>query len=510
MKKNEKGQKHYQKLHELSRRARTLSGISQLLEWDQETYMPAKAAEIRALQLSDLAGIVHSKKTCKKYAKALERLIDLNTGDVRAAGLSPEQQAAVKLWRRDYKIDTALPRAFVEDFARKTSEAQQVWRKARKENDFEAFAPYLEKIIELNRKKAEYLKYEDSPYDALLDLYEPGFKSSEVTALFTHLQKGIIDLLKKIQKAKPVGDSFLHGKFPHDKQMNFGHFLLKEIGFDFDKGRLDISTHPFSSSSHPNDSRVTTRIHLKGLFDNISSVLHEGGHSLYEMGLPANHYGSPLGEAISMGFHESQSRWWETRIGHSKPFWQHYLPFLKKEFQKSLSHVDLESFYKAINKVQPSFIRVEADEVTYNLHVILRYELELALIEGTLKVRDLPEAWNEKMKKFLGITPKSNAEGCMQDIHWSMGAFGYFPTYTLGNLYASHLFEKFEKDEPEWGKKIAAGKSMEFIKNWLQENIYCHGRRFASKELLKIITSKDFSSEAFLFYLNGKYGEIYV
>lgn len=501
-------QKNYKKLHQLSHYARTLAGISSLLEWDHETFMPTGASGIRAEQLKLLAGLIHQEKTGKKFSNALAKLIDLTTGKPVVKDLSEEQQAALREWHRDYKRDVALPEEFVKEFAQLTSQSQLVWREAKNENKFHLFSPYLDKIISMCRKKAEYLGYSEHPYDALLDLYEPEAKTKEIEIEFNHLKNNIIALLKKITSSKQVDDSFVQGKFDAQKQLEFGKVILDAMGYDSKKGRLDLSTHPFSSSCHPTDSRITTRIHPTSLISNISVVLHEGGHSLYEMGLPVEQYGSPLGEAISLGVHESQSRWWETRIGQSLPFWQHYLPLLQKEFKGKINEVDLHTFYKGINKVEPSFIRVEADEVTYPLHVILRFELEKALIEGSLSVRDVPEAWNAKMKELLGITPSTNAEGCLQDVHWSMGGFGYFPTYTLGNMYAAHLFPAFESAHPEWQKRVSRGELL-FIRDWLAENVYRHGRRFTSKELLKRVSGKSFSAQAYTDYLSGKYKEIY-
>lgn len=500
--------KDYDTLHQLSRKIHVLSGISHLLDWDQETYMPPAGGPIRAEQLKVLAGVIHKEKTGPKFTNALKKLITVKTGKIVAKGLSSEQQAAVKMWRRDYTRDVALPSSFVEDFAKLTSQSIQVWRMAKKNDTFMQFAPYLDKIVGMCRKKADLLGYKNHPYDALLDLYEPDITTQDVTTLFTALRKSITTLLKKVTAAKQVDDSFLHGKFPIEKQLAFSRTILDAMGHDTHRGRLDLSTHPFSSAAHPSDSRITTRLHQTNIFSNIATILHEGGHGLYEMGLPVDHYGSPLGEAISMGMHESQSRWWETRVGHSLPFWKHWLPLLKKQFPGKFDSITPEMFYKGINKVTPSFIRVEADELTYPLHVILRFELEVALIEGTLSVRDLPEAWNAKMKELLGLTPKDNAQGCLQDIHWSMGSFGYFPSYTMGNLYAAHLFEGFEKTHPDWTKRVANGE-LSFINAWLSDEVWRHGRRYSSKDLLKGATGAAFSADAYTGYLKGKYEKIY-
>lgn len=504
----DKVNKDYSKLVELSKNARVLQGVQSLLDWDQETYMPSGGAAIRSEQLKTLAGLVHRARTSSKYKNALQKLIDVPTGRILAKGLSETQQASLKEWRRDFRQDTALPSKFVEDFAKLTSQAILSWRSAKKNNAFSQFAPYLDRIVAMSRKRADYLGYKDHPYDALLDQYEPDITTKEVTALFGDLRISITKLLKKIGLVPQVNDAFLHGKWDTDKQIAFSHQILDAMGYDMGKGRLDFSSHPFSSASHPSDSRITTRIHPTSLISNIMVILHEGGHALYEMGLPEEAYGTPLGDARSLGVHESQSRWWETRIGLSKAFWQYFLPKLKEVFKGKLDKVTLEQFWKGINKVEPSFIRVEADEVTYPLHVILRFELEKGLIEGTLKVRDVPEAWNAKMKEYLGIVPPTNAEGCLQDIHWSMGAFGYFPTYTLGNLYAAHLFEAFVKKHPDWEKRVAAGE-FAFVKEWLHIHIYQHGRRYSSHELLKSATGHDFTADAYTNYLNNKYRDIY-
>lgn len=501
-------QKNYKKVHTLSRYAKTLTGISQLLDWDHETYMPLGASSIRSEQLKILSGIIHKEKTGKKFSNALSKLIDLKSGQVLVDDLSSEQIAALREWHRDYKHDVALPAEFVKEFTQLTSKAQLVWREAKNKDKFHLFAPFLDKIVAMCRKKADYLGFKNHPYDALLDLYEPESTAKEIEREFGLLKKNILSLLKKIIASKQVDDTFTQGKFDSKKQLEFGKKILDAMGYDMTRGRLDLSTHPFSSSCHPTDSRITTRIHPTSLISNISVILHEGGHSLYEMGLPEDQYGSPLGEAISLGIHESQSRWWETRIGQSKPFWKHYLPMLQKEFKGKISEIDLTTFYKGINKVEPSFIRVEADEVTYPLHVILRFELEKALIEGSLSVRDIPEAWNAKMKELFGLTPSSDAEGCLQDVHWSMGGLGYFPTYTLGNMYAAHLFPTFEKAHPTWQNRVGKGELL-FIKDWLADNIYKHGRRYTSKELLKKITGKAFTAEAYVNYLQTKYQEIY-
>jgi carboxypeptidase Taq len=501
-----KAQKYYEELHSISRKAQILAGVSSLISWDQETYMPEGAAGIRAEQLEALSGIIHEAKTSKQFSTALSKLIDINTGKILVNGLQENQISAVHAWLRDYKKEIALPKKFVEEFSKLTSEGIVAWAHAKKENSFQHFAPYLDRIIVMNQEKAKLLGFKDHPYDALLDSFEPGMTTREVDALFIKLKKFLTPLIKKIGSKKKCDDSFLFGKFPAEKQLQFGKKLLDSMNYDVNMGRLDLSNHPFSSAAHPTDSRITTRIHDSSLMSNISAILHEGGHALYEMGLPASDYGSPLCEATSLGIHESQSRFYETRIGLSKPFWKHFLPLLQKTFKGPLEKVTLDAFYNAINCVEPSLIRIEADEVTYNLHIILRFEIEKALIEGSLKVRDIPEAWNNKMTELLGVTPKNNKEGCLQDIHWSMGAFGYFPTYALGNIYASHLFEGFEKDNPDFEKLIESG-NLEFIKEWLNSKVYKYGRQYNSKDLLEKATGKAVSADAFITYLTNKYNK---
>ncbi len=383
-----------------------------------------------------------------------------------------------------------------------------MWRKVKKEESYEQFAPFLDKIVSLCRKKADYLGYEDHPYDALIDLYEPEMTTKHIDPIFSELEASNSSLLKQISAAPQIDDSVLFGDFDHKKQLEFSLVLLNAMGYVRSKGRLDISSHPFSCSLHPTDTRITTRIHPTGLMSNIYSVLHEGGHAIYDMGLPAEQFGSPLGQAISYGMHESQSRWWETRIGKSKGFWQYYLPILKQYFPEALHQIDLDTFYRAINKVQPSLIRVEADEVGYPLHIILRYQLERDLIGGKLSVRDIPEAWNAKMTELIGLTPTNNSEGCLQDIHWSLGSFGYFPSYSLGNIYASQLFTAFEKAFPSWEADLAKG-DLTFIRKWLNDNVHRFGRQYSIPELMQKVTNEPLSAKAYTDYLNTKYAQIY-
>lgn len=498
----------YDQIFDYSKEVRTLSGIEQLLSWDQETYMPSGAAAHRSEQIALLAGIIHEKVTSKTYTDLLAQLIDLKTGEIRVKNSSEKEQAALREWRRDYVKLNALPCEFVKEFTQTTSQAMQAWATAKKNNAFAQFAPFLEKIVRMNQQKAKYLGYKDHPYDALLDHHEPGLTKAKLDQIFPRLKKGLISILEKIQSRPQVEDDFLFGKFNHGKQLQFSHYVLDLMQYNKQHGRLDLTSHPFSTTFHPTDSRITTRIHQSSLMSNILSTIHEGGHSLYEMQMPHDEFGSPLGEPISMGIHESQSRFWECFIGQSKPFWKGALPELKKLFPTKLEGVGLAKFYKGLNRVEPSLIRVEADEVTYSLHVILRYELEIALISGDLGIRELPEAWDSKMESMLGIRPKKNSEGCLQDIHWSCGAFGYFPTYSLGTMYAAGFFDTFQKKYPDWESSVGRGE-LGFIREWLGEEIHQHGRYYLPEDLYKKVTGKEITEKPLLTYLEKKYSDIY-
>lgn len=502
------GLKEYKKVHNISREGALIGGISGLLGWDQETMMPPGATEIRSEQQAYLATLGHKTMTGTPFRRALEKVIDLETGAITAVELTPRQEAALKRWRRDYLRATTLPKSFVSRFAKLTATAKDRWKEARRDNKYSHFRSHLKKVIDMCRKKADLIGYDKHPYDALLDEYEPEMTTAQVHALFDEIRAPITNLVQRVAGAKQVDDSVLYGNFPVDQQMVFVDRLLKDCGYNAENGRIDLSAHPFSSACHPTDSRITTRVSTEHFYHNVLAAMHEAGHSLYEMGLPVEEYGSPLGQAISLGVHESQSRWWETRIAQSRSFWEYYLPVLQASLNGSLADTNVDGFYRAINKVSPTMIRVEADEVTYPLHVMLRFELEIALIEGTLSVNDLPDAWNEKMQNYLGITPSCPAEGCLQDIHWSMGAFGYFPTYSIGNMFCAQMFQTFESDHSDWKERIAQGQ-LTFVLDWLRDKVHRHGRQYAGTELVERVSGRAFTAAPYLEYLQTKYGEIY-
>jgi carboxypeptidase Taq len=498
-------QSRYNLLLEKGKEIQVLKSISTLVGWDQETYMPKDGIGIRSTQKQYLEGLIHKEITSLEFQELLDYFIDLDTGAFKnIEGLDETQKAAIREWRVDVVKAKKLPDNFVKTFAKVTSETVSIWGEARKNNDFKMFAPHLEKIVELARERAKYLGYKEHPYDALLDEYEPGMTVKTLDKLFSGLKSFLIDLTKRLS-SNNAETSFLYGEFDESKMFNFDNLILKQMGFKENSYRLDTSNHPFCLSLHPTDVRMTTVTKTTDLFAaNISSVIHEAGHGLYEQGLDETLFGTPLCEALSMGIHESQSKLWECFLGQSLPFWAYFYPSLQETFPKHFNSISLDTFYKAINQITPSFIRIYADEVTYSLHVILRYELEKALLEGSLQVKDIPEAWNEKMQKYLQITPKNYKEGCMQDIHWAWGLFGYFPTYALGNLYAAQLFQTIKEKFPDWKERVSQGHLL-FVRDFLRENVHRHGRFYTPDELIRHATGSSLNEQFFKDYLEEKY-----
>jgi carboxypeptidase Taq len=497
----------YQTLCLLSKKQALLSSIDALLSWDTETYLPQEGLEPRSEQRELLALLVHEEIHEPSFKKNLKELIDLKKGHFLKKNLSKEQKANLREWRRKYKEALSLPPSFVQEFAKICSQATNVWQKARKENQFSLFLPQLKKIISLCRKKADYLGFDNHPYDALLDLFEPKMTTERLTPLFSELKEGLIDLLKREKKKPAIKEDFLFQEFPFEEQMKWTSHLLEAFALNQEAFRVDLSAHPFSTGIHPKDVRITSHIKPKRLMSHLLSILHESGHALYDQNLPSKHYGTPLCEAVSMAVHESQSRFWEVFIGKSRPFWLHFYPKLQQSFPTQLSKISFEEFYRAINIVKPSQIRIEADEMTYSLHIILRYEIEKALIEGSLKPEEIPEAWEEKMQQYLGLTPPSDKEGCLQDIHWSMGSFGYFPSYSLGNLFAASFFQVFKKEFPLWEQSLAKG-DFGFISQWLKTKIHRHGKLYSSEELIERVTKKPLGVTNYLSYLKEKYEKL--
>lgn len=492
---------NYSKLHEHLKKASLLEAASGLLSWDMETYMPSGSGQSRSEQKAYLSELAHHALTCGKYKGLLQKLIDLETGHIQDHSLPVPIQDSLRQLRLDFLKQSKLPAAFVKRWSSATSAGIQAWKVAKKNSSFKEFLPHLKKIIDLSRKKADLLGYDVHPYDALLDLFEPGTTVASLTPLFQELRIGLVQLLKRI----PVIDTrCMQGHFPHDLQKKFSKTLLPLIGIPSDQCRLDESSHPFCNSFHPTDVRLTTRILEDRVISAVSTVLHEAGHGLYENQLDPIYHGTPLGQACSMAIHESQSRFFEVFLGKSLPFWKYLYPKFQEAFAPHFNQVPLEEFYRAIHFVAPSLIRVESDEVTYNLHVMVRFECEKGLIEGSLKPQDVPEFWNDKMQQYLGIIPPNDAVGCLQDIHWSMGGIGYFPTYTMGNLAGAALFEKLQQEHPNWQSLVEKG-DLGFVKSFLYTKIHRHGRRFSSHELLKQAIGEDFQTKSFFNHLDSKY-----
>ena len=495
----------YEKLVTRLKKTALLSSCSAVLEWDEQTYLPPAGAEHRANQLALMAGITHEQATNPEIGNLLEELEDNSD-----FGEDSLEQANIREARHEYNRVTKLPRRLVEELSRVATLSHHAWVDARKTNQFQDFLPWLEQMIDLKREEAAAIGYEgNQAYDALLDGYEPGATSELIEQAFVPLRNELVALVSAIKDSGITPDiSILTRTYPVAKQREFSMAAAEKIGFDFNAGRLDIAAHPFCSGFGPGDCRLTTRYdahHFPGAF---FGTLHEAGHGIYEQGLNPDHYGTPAGSFTSLGIHESQSRMWENLVGRSRAFWNHFYQPAQTLFPEALANVDQEDFYRAINDVRPSFIRVEADEVTYNLHIMLRFELEKALISGALKPADLEAAWNEKFSEYFGLTPDTPANGCLQDVHWSAGLIGYFPTYALGNMYAAQFFNAAEKELGDLNELIAKGEFTP-LKEWLNQKIHKQGKLFRANRLIEVVTGETLSHEPLIGQLQNKYRELY-
>lgn len=493
---------------ELIRRVRdeaTLASIEALLEWDEETQMPADAVEGRSEQLALVAGLLHERGTDPRLGELI--------GELEGSSLleDSESPAAVNVreLRRDYDRYVRLPRKLVQDIARTTAVAQRAWSLARDASDFGRFRPHLERIVELKRAEAECVGYAREPYDALIADYEPGITSAIVGRLFEALRRELVPLAARIAAAgsRPAV-AMLRRPVPLEGQRRFAEKVAGDVGFDFRRGRVDLGVHPCCTSLGPSDCRIGLCFDLRDFTGGVLTVLHEVGHGLYEQGLDHRFYGTPMGEAASLGMDEAQARLWENRVGRSRGFWEHFLPRASERFPEALGDVDLDEFHFALNRVTPSLIRVQADEVTYNVHVMIRFELERALIAGDLAAADLPAAWSEAYDRYLGVTPGNDAEGCLQDGHWAEGLIGYFPTYTLGDVFAAQLFARAGQDLGDLEASFARGEFRELVR-WLGDRIHRQGGRYPSARLVEVVTGSPPDHRPLVEALRARYGALY-
>jgi carboxypeptidase Taq len=476
-----------------------LNYTAALLAWDQQTYMPPGGADARGNQLALLERLAHERATSPELGKILDELKPY------AANLDPDSDDARTA--RSYEKAVRVPTKHVVEFSQAKTLGQQAWVEARAKSDFSSFRPHLEKIVALRQEYASFFPNFEHPYDALLDDFEPNMKTADVKVIFDGLRPRQVELIKAIAGKPQVDDSFLHQPFDEKQQWDFGVEVITRFGYDWRRGRQDKAPHPFTTSFSINDVRITTRVAPDFINTMLFGSMHESGHALYGLGVAPELERTGLEGGASLAVHESQSRMWENLVGRSFPFWQYFYPRLQKTFPQ-LASVPLEKFYKGINKVQPSMIRVEADEATYNLHIMLRLEMEIALLEGKALVKELPDLWNTKMQEYLGLTPPNDAMGVLQDIHWSIGAIGYFSTYALGNLISVQLWEKINEDNPDLVEQIRQGK-FETLLGWLREKIHRHGAKFEPQELVQKVTGSKIDPAPYMRYLTKKYSEIY-
>jgi carboxypeptidase Taq len=476
-----------------------------VLDWDQETYMPPGGVQNRSEQVSTLSEVAHRRFTSDDVG----RLLNEAERTVVKMPFDSDEASLVRVTRRDYDLARKLPAELVAEIARSSSAARPFWQQARREGNFAIFAPYLEKNIELNKRVAEALGYEKRPYDALLNRTEPGLTTDQLEAIFAELKAAIVPLVADIKRrADAVDDGVLHRGFDPGKQVQYALETVVALGYDLQRGRQDISTHPFSIAFGPGDVRITTRVNRDFFNECLFGSIHEAGHGMYFQGIGRNLDRTTLWDGASPGVHESQSRLWENLVGRSLPFWRHFFPSLRKTFPAPLAGIDAEAFYRAVNKSYPSYIRVEADEVTYNLHVLLRFELENDMLEGRLKVRDVPEAWNELFKSYIGLDVPNDREGVLQDIHWSFAGFAEFPGYTLGNVISAQLMEKIRSEITDLDGQIERGEFGPLL-GWLQEHVYKHGRKFTPGELVERVTGGPLTPKPWIAYVRKKFSSLY-
>jgi carboxypeptidase Taq len=481
-----------------------LQEAAALLEWDQQCYMPAGGSESRSHQSATLRRLAHEYFTSEEIGSLLDTLRPM------VADLDPDSNEArlVRVTERRYQKMTKVPSSLISELAETTTRAHQVWMEARASNDFAKFEPSLQHIVELRQQYASYFQPYDHIYDSLLDDFEPGMKTAEVKAIFNDLRPQQVDLIKEISQRPQVDNSFLRQAFDPERQWAFGEEVITRIGYDWEHGRQDKAAHPFTMAFGRDDVRITTRVDPNFFNPMFFATLHETGHALYEQGSAPELERSPLAGGASLAIHESQSRMWENLVGRSLPFWRYYYPRLQEVFPSQLGNVSLDAFYKGINRVEPSLIRVEADEATYNMHIMLRLEIEMGLIENSIEVKDLPEIWNSRMQEYLGVTPPDNTRGVLQDVHWSSGMIGYFATYALGNIVSAQFWECIQQDIPNLPEQIEQGQFSELL-GWVRQKIHRHGSKFEPQELVERVTGTKIDAAPYMRYLRSKYSEVY-
>jgi len=496
---------HISELLERMHEVADLSALGALAEWDQNTDMPEGAGEMRGDQMATLQGVLHERWTAERLGQLLDQLESPSA----QTGFTDADKGLIREARRNYDRSTKLPRTLVEELARVQAGSFESWRRARANNDFTSFAPWLGRTIGLQREIADRLGFVETRYDALLDQYEPGMTSSKLDKLFAPVREVSATLLKRIQASgHAVDDSCLQGEFSEEKQMELSKAVLRGMGYDFSHGGISRSPHPFTTSfGSPFDVRLTVNPDREFIQASIMAAIHEGGHALYEQGSAPTLARTPLAGGASMGAHESQSRLWENNIGRSLPFWRGQFAVVREAYPQHFANTDVETFTRALNRVQPSLIRIEADEVTYNLHIIIRYELERAMVNGEVVVDELPGMWNAKYREYLGIEPDTDSKGILQDVHWS-GGFGYFPTYTLGNMYGAQIFHRLRSVFLDFDERLAKGETA-FVLRWLEEHMYAYGVTYLPEDLVKRVTGEAPNPEYFVRYLTDKFEGIY-
>jgi len=496
---------NYEKLLEKIHELHDLEKAMMLLNWDKQVNMPKAGMTARTQQLTTLRRLVHAGLTSDETGEMIEAAAE----ELGTADYDDNEASLIRYLRRTYQDERKLTESYVRRASKVGGEAHLAWLRAREEQDFTLFRPWLEQVVGLCREKAELYGYEDEAYDPLLDKYEHGMKTADVRALFSEVKEALVPLRKAIEESHvSVDDSVVHRSFDVERQKEFARYIAAAVGYEFDRGHLGTAVHPFATSFSRDDARITSRWYPDFLNASLFGTLHESGHAMYEQGTGADLARTPLARGTSSGIHESQSRMMENIVGRSYGFWKAHYSRLRATFPDQLNSCTVDDFYRAVNKVQPSLIRVEADELTYNFHIILRFELEQALLDGDLQVANLPAAWGDKMKDLLGVTPPNDTVGCLQDVHWTSPGFGYFPTYALGNLYAAQFYEAALIQDPAIGRELEEGRS-EGLLAWLRENIHRHGRKFTPVELVQRVTGKPLSHKPFLRYVTDKFSRIY-